>query len=174
MLPNGQYTETTFKVGPCNCALTTSISTTSFTYNVNDPTSSDFLHLFTASGAECGTVTHALSHSPNTAGIFSTSGNGYSWYTNDSSLAGTYTVTVTATEDGCSETLTDTYTITVACPCTLTSIIDKSVWPSLNYYYNVNAATVIDNISLFTASGASCGTVSHSHTHSPNTASIFS
>ena len=73
--------------------------------------------LFTASGASCGTVTHSLSHSPNTAGIFSTSGNGYSWYTNDSSLADTYTITVTATEDGCATTLTDTYTVNVLVNC---------------------------------------------------------
>ena len=92
--------------------------------------------LFTTSGAGCGTVTHSLSHTPNTAGIFLTSGNGYSWYTNDSSLADTYTVTVTATEDGCSKSLTDTYTVDVVCPCTLASSITTS-----SYTYNVNSAT---------------------------------
>ena len=58
MLPNGQYTETTFNVGPCNCALASSITTPSRNYNVNDSARNDGLALFTATGAECGTVTH--------------------------------------------------------------------------------------------------------------------
>ena len=78
MLPNGQYTETTFNVGSCDCALASSITTTSYTYNVNTAIANDGLSLFTTNGdSTCGTVTHSLSHLPNTAGIFSLSGNGY-------------------------------------------------------------------------------------------------
>ena len=153
----------------CPCTLASSITSASYTYNVNTIIANDGLSLFTTSGASCGTVTHSLSHLPNTAGIFSTHANGYDWYTTDSSLVATYTVTVTATEDGCNNSLTGTYTVDVVCPCTLASSITTA-----SYTYNVNTALANDGLSLFTTSGASCGTVTHSLSHLPNTAGIFS
>ena len=58
-----------------------------------------------------------MSHSPNIAGIFSTHNNGYSWYSSDNSRDGTYTVTVTAKEDGCGTTLSDSYTVVALVNC---------------------------------------------------------
>ena len=76
----------------------------------------DGLALFTTSGASCGTVTHSLSSSP-VSDLFSTYGNGYSWYSSDNSRDGAYTVTVTATEDGCGATLSDSYMVVAVVNC---------------------------------------------------------
>ena len=97
----------------CPCTLTSSVTTTSFTYNVNTAAANDGLSLFTASGASCGTVTHSLSHLPNTAGIFSSLNNGYSWVSTDHNTVATYTVTVKASEAGCDTSETATYTVDV-------------------------------------------------------------
>ena len=92
--------------------------------------------LFSTSGAFCGVggVTHTLSHSPNIAGIFYLNGYGYAWYTNDVTKIGSYTVTVTATESFCCNTLIDTYTVNINCPCTLTS----SLATGTSFTYLVN------------------------------------
>ena len=58
-------------------------------------------------------MTQSASHTPTTAGIFSATETGYSWETSDNSLIGLYTVTVTATEDGCGTTSSDTYSVTI-------------------------------------------------------------
>ena len=121
----------------CPCTLTSSISAgTSYSYDVNAIEATDSTTQFTTSGASCGTVTHALSHDPDDSGIFSINGNyGYKWQTNDPNLVKTYTVTITATENGCNTSLQDLYSVVVACPCTLTS----SFRAGLSYTYNVNS-----------------------------------
>ena len=74
-----------------------------------------------------------------------------------------------ATEDGCDTTLSDTYTVNVECPCTLNSSIPSAT----SFTYVVNDSEQNDGLTLFTATGVSCGTVTHSASHSPATSGIF-
>ena len=129
------------------------------------------LDFYTAAGANCGTMTYSVSHSPQVSGLFFTDAdNSYALETNSNSLVGTYTISVILTEDGCGSSLTDTLTVTVQCPCTLTS----SIPTSFSYTYIIGSSSKSDNLNLFTATGANCGAVTHSLSHEPSTAGIFS
>ena len=116
-----------------------------------------------------------MSHSPVTSSpdLFTASGNGYSWYSVDNSKAGTYTVTVTATEDGCNISATDTYTVDVLVNCENLTV-DPPASISTIVYEVTNTGSEIATYGGFGWAHSSCATtIEYTIVPTPNDSSAI-
>lgn len=115
--------------------------------------------------ARCGTFTYSATVSPTTSAItFSgTSALSYSIGTHDTSLANTYTVTVTGKVISASNQvyLTETATFTIVLqPECLNPTITPATLTDINYSVRDSSNTV--NLAAWTSNQAGCGAISYS------------